>query len=333
MPPTNARAAARAAAKLQTKCVLATLISSLAALAIAVFLTAGPARSQTTATTQFEVASFKPVPAGTATKRLTGGPGTSDPGRISWPSATLSQLLTKAFGITADQISGPAWIDNEKYATTAIVPEGTTPEQFQVMLQNLLTERLAIKLHHETRNLPAYVLTIGKSGSKLTPAAPSAGGDPPPAVESGIPASAVARSPVGRDGCPILRPGFHRMEGATSQDGLECDTYVRYTVPELVKQVSGLLMLGQGVRVSPHVIDKTGLEGAFDFKLKFHLTLMGPAMAAAVPADGSGGDPIGDNVSSLSAALADQLGLSLRKSPEPFDVIVIDKAERVPVGN
>lgn len=97
--------------------------------------------------------------------------------------------------------------------------------------------------------------------------------------------------------------------------------------------MSGLLLLGQGVRVQPHVVDKTGLEGAFDFKLKFHLTLMGPAMAAAVPADGSGGDPIGDNVSSLTTALADQLGLSLRKSAEPFDVIVIDKAERVPVGN
>lgn len=305
----------------------------LKSLAIAAFVIGGSGRSQTTAKTQFEVASFKPVPAGTATKRLSGGPGTSDPGRITWPSATLSQLLTKAFDITADQISGPAWIDTERYATTAIVPQGATPEEFQVMLQNLLAERLALKLHHETKNLPAYILTVSKAGSKLTPAAPPAAGDAPRIVESGVPASAVERPPVGRDGCRTLPPGFHARELAMDQNGVECDTYVRSTVAELAKQVSGLLMLGQGVRVSPHVIDQTGLEGAFDFKLKFHLTLMGPAMVAAVPADGSGGDPVGDNVANLTTALADQLGLSLRKSVAPFDVIVIDKAERVPAGN
>ena len=55
-------------------------------------------------------------------------------------------------------------------------------------------------------------------------------------------------------------------------------------------------------------------------------------MAATLPADGSAGDPLGDNMSSLTRTL-DQLGLALRKTTEPLDVIVIDKVERVPLPN
>lgn len=55
---------------------------------------------------------------------------------------------------------------------------------------------------------------------------------------------------------------------------MECDSYGSYTMPELARQVAGLMKLGQGLRLSPHVIDNTGLEGAFDFKLRFHLQLM-----------------------------------------------------------
>ena len=294
--------------------------------AIALIVIVGSGQSQTSAKTQFEVASLKPVPAASPTKPLTGGPGTSDPGRISYQSATLSQLLLKAYGLTyADQISGPSWIDSDKYAIAAIVPQGATSEEFGIMLQNLLAERLAITLHHETKNLPAYVLTIAKAGSKLTPSANLAGADAPAARGPG--------APRGPDGCPILAPGLHFMEGATDTAGLECDTFVRVTISELAHQLSGLLKLGSGLRISPHVVDNTGLEGAFDFKLKFRLNIIGPAMAAKLLADGAAGDPIGDNVSNLKAALLDQLGLSLRQSMVPFDTIVIDKAERVPTDN
>src|SRR5579883_2541163 len=40
----------------------------------------------------------------------TGGPGTSDPGRIHLARASMVNLLTAAYGVEADQIAGgPAW--------------------------------------------------------------------------------------------------------------------------------------------------------------------------------------------------------------------------------
>jgi uncharacterized protein (TIGR03435 family) len=113
---------------------------------------------------------------------------------------------------------------------------------------------------------------------------------------------------------------------------MECNSYGGFTMPELASRVAGLMRLGQGLGELPHVIDRTGLAGAFDFKLRFHLQLMNPRMAAAVPSDGSAGDPLGDNMSSLTRAL-DQVGLALRKTTEPVDVIVIDKVEKVPLPN
>jgi uncharacterized protein (TIGR03435 family) len=113
---------------------------------------------------------------------------------------------------------------------------------------------------------------------------------------------------------------------------MECDSYGSYTIPELAHQVAGLMRVGQGLRQPAHLIDNTGLEGGFDFKLKFHLQLMSAAMAARLATDGSEGDPFGDNMSSLTKAV-EQLGLSLRKTTEPLDVVVIDRIERVPLAN
>jgi uncharacterized protein (TIGR03435 family) len=101
---------------------------------------------------------------------------------------------------------------------------------------------------------------------------------------------------------------------------------------ELAQKVAGLMKLGQGLSETPPVIDRTGLEGVFDFKFRFRIQLMNPRMAAAVPSDGSASDPLGDNMSSLTRGL-DQLGLALRKTTEPLDVTVIDKVERVPLPN
>ena len=52
---------------------------------------------------------------------------------------------------------------------TAKVPEGTTKEQFQRMLQNLLVERFKLTLHHE---MAIYELTVGEKGPKMRESAP-----------------------------------------------------------------------------------------------------------------------------------------------------------------
>ncbi len=283
----------------------------------------GSSWAQSPASARFDVASFKPVQGNGSLKALNGGPGTPDPGRISYASATLRQILAKAFGVESDQIAGPAWMDSEKYEVRATMPTSTSPEGFKIMLQGLLTERLGLAVHHEMRNLPVYVIARGKGSLKLVPSA---------ALRTGDTAAPPDNLPQDPDGCPVLPAGIHGYDGRRNAQGIECDSYGGYTMPELAHTVAGLLKLGQGLRQPAHVVERTGLQGAFDFRLKFHLELVGPAMAAALPLDGTAGDPLGDNMSSLVRAL-DQVGLSLRKTTESLDTIVIDRVERVPVEN
>jgi uncharacterized protein (TIGR03435 family) len=73
------------------------------------------------------------------------------------------------------------------------------------------------------------------------------------------------------------------------------------------------------------VVDATGLEGVFDFKLTWD-----PAstdLTGAAPSDTP------DSAPSIFRALQDQLGLKLESRKMPVETLVIDHAEKVPVDN
>ena len=110
----------------------------------------------------FEVATVRPaVPAG-------GGRASSSGDRLTLNNTTLLNALIRAFGLTsAGQVSGPSWILEGRYDIVAKAPDNTPKDQIPLMLQTLLIDRFKLVLHHETRELPAYALTIGKSKLKL----------------------------------------------------------------------------------------------------------------------------------------------------------------------
>jgi uncharacterized protein (TIGR03435 family) len=75
---------------------------------------------------------------------------------------------------------GPDWTKSDGFDIEALIPAGTpsyTKQQFlsggapqlQKMLQNLLADRFKLVLRRETREMPVYILTAPKGGSKLTP--------------------------------------------------------------------------------------------------------------------------------------------------------------------
>ena len=63
-------------------------------------------------------------------------------------------------------------------------------------------------------------------------------------------------------------------------------------------------------------VDKTGLAGRYQIRLEW------------APENDSARDG-----ASLSAALQRQLGLRMERRREPLDVIVVEKAERIPTDN
>jgi hypothetical protein len=90
--------------------------------------------------------------------------------RFTMRIATVPSLIMDAYNVRADQFTGlPDWAsDSDKYEIRAIAAgERTTPEQVRLMLQTLLADRFQLKLHHMTKNLTVYELTVAKSGAKL----------------------------------------------------------------------------------------------------------------------------------------------------------------------
>jgi uncharacterized protein (TIGR03435 family) len=140
---------------------------------IAFFLVASTILSAQT----FEVASVKrSAPETGSGARSTGAvPRQQEPFRISCPHVTLKAVIAAAYGVDTDNVSGPQWLEDERYDISAKQPDGASPDQTPVMLQHLLADRFHMTAHEETRPGKGFGLLIikdvaAKGGPKLTPA-------------------------------------------------------------------------------------------------------------------------------------------------------------------
>ena len=80
-----------------------------------------------------------------------------------------------AYDVKAYQVSGPAWLDTERYDVAVKVRAGATKDQVKVMWQNLLAERFGVKVHHESKEFQVEELVIAKGGPKLKETAVGSG--------------------------------------------------------------------------------------------------------------------------------------------------------------
>lgn len=117
----------------------------------------------------FEVASIKVDPIGKA-----GGEGSRrentqvSPGSLNMHNVTLRTAIRWAYHVMDPQISGPAWLADERYDIAAKAAGPVPADEMRPMLQTLLAERFKLELHHQTKEMSAYVLTVGKNGPKFT---------------------------------------------------------------------------------------------------------------------------------------------------------------------
>ena len=91
-------------------------------------------------------------------------------------NSSLADLMMFAYSVQMKQITGaPEWIDKDRYDIDATPDtEGTpTADQVRIMIRKLMAERFHLKFHHEKREMPAFVLTVGKDGAKLQPTHPN----------------------------------------------------------------------------------------------------------------------------------------------------------------
>ena len=117
----------------------------------------------------FEVATIKPSNPATPGQSLLVGRGGSN--LFTTTNTTLNDLLTFAYGLHVRQIvGGPSWLGTDRFDITARPEAQGIPNavQLQTMLKKLLAERFGLAFHSEKREMPAYVITVGKDGPKLT---------------------------------------------------------------------------------------------------------------------------------------------------------------------
>src|SRR5579872_4931031 len=85
---------------------------------------------QTPAPLSFEAASVKlappPDPSRGIRVRISGGPGTADPGRLTVENFSLSNLITAAYDIRNYQLVAPNLSGFERFNISATIPDGTT---------------------------------------------------------------------------------------------------------------------------------------------------------------------------------------------------------------
>jgi uncharacterized protein (TIGR03435 family) len=94
-------------------------------------------------------------------------------GQFSATGSVAKLILMIAYDVQETQIvGGPSWIATEKWDIDArSAGREHSHEETHRMLQNLLAERFSLRVHRETEQRPAYVLTVGKGGPKFKPGA------------------------------------------------------------------------------------------------------------------------------------------------------------------
>jgi uncharacterized protein (TIGR03435 family) len=215
---------------------------------------------------------------------------------------TLQSLIQAAYDVTGLQLEGaPSWVRSDRWAIEASAAGSAAPHHSRAMLQSLLADRFKLTLRRETRTSQVYELVIADGGLRISP---MKDGDcirkqklrwdlidleVPLYICDGARRRVLSQSPETR---PIPKwPRVHRIEAG----GI--------LMPTLIDFISG--------DVDRVVIDKTGFAARFNLLLDF---------AAAADPESSG--------PTIFTAVEEQLGLRLRPTLAPIEVLVIDRVER-----
>jgi len=259
--------------------------------------------------TEFEVAELKPS---APNARLGGGvrPG----GRIDFRGFTLKQLILISTGVATqgigegsvlDLISGPKFLDTDKYDIVAKAPSDVTDLDTTLsMLRTLLIERFKIKYHVEDQPINVWALTLQKKDARLKPADPNS-----------------------RSTC--------KRTNAANSFGVPTVTLTCQNTT--LSQLADKLPAMARDYVDHPAVDASGLDGGFDFALSWTpLAQFESGQRGQAPGGGGGGG--GGDASEPSGALSlfegvQRLGLNLEVRKQPYPVVVIDSMEAKPTEN
>jgi uncharacterized protein (TIGR03435 family) len=229
-----------------------------------------PAQTKRPAPSEFDAASIKPYKPdnnsggeGSRSGGAGAGPGGGRlqfrPGRVlsvamgrGGPGGvTTRRIVLEAYGLSSYQLSGgPAWLDSDVLQLEAKAADTSANEnQLRLMLQTMLAKRFKLVAHHETRQMPVYILTVGKNGAKL------------PDRKNGLDDGDEARAKAMFSGPNVLAEG-----------GMDEMTYTVEPMSRFIDEMNTPGPMGrQSHGLDRPVLDKTGLHGTYLFLLRVPL--------------------------------------------------------------
>ncbi len=277
-------------------------------------------QAQTAGLPSFEVASVKrSLPTEPSESNFPLGPGDAyspNGGYLSATNLPAMVYLYFAYKVTGTQARAlraqlPEWVANEHYSIQARASGNPTKDEMRLMMRSLLAERFKLAIRSETREIPVAALVVARQG-KLGPQLRVHPDDEPCPLD----APPNQDTPDGRFpllcgglvGRPPTTPGRIRFGGRN------------VTIAFLAASLSA------GTTSNRPLVDRTGLEGRFDFNLEWTSEVAGArGPNPAEPSPEQSGP-------SFEQALREQLGLKVESQKAPVAVLVVDHIER-PTGN
>lgn len=188
------------------------------------------------------------------------GAGTAPMDRVHM-IVPISVLIESAYNLPVGSgsriLGGPGWlrqdidqleiqgkIEDSAFAAMQKMTLAQQLERVALMEQSLLADRLRLKVHFETRQMPVYALVVAKSGAKLNPA-------------------------KNEESSRISTVGNAQGNEMTAT-GVSLEQFA----------LSPLLTGAAGGRP---VVDRTGLKGTFDFALRWTPEQLAASAAAGEP--------------------------------------------------
>ena len=262
---------------------------------------------------EFEVASIKPSATVPLAEKVHVGVQI-DGAQVHCTYLSLKDYIRIAYQMKEYQITGPEWLASQRFDIHAKLPEGGRG-QFRDMLQNLLADRFAVKMHRDSKEFPVFGVVVGKGGLKMK--------------ESPLDPETQAGVSVAAEGSAW---------GTTVNFGRGAYFSLADNKFEARKLTMAQLADSLGRFVERPVVDMTELKGTYDLTLEFtpeeyRVLLIRTALSAGVN--------LPPEVMRLLEGASDEslfkglqaLGLKLESRKAPLEVLVIDSASKTPTEN
>lgn len=226
-----------------------------------------------------------------------------------FPLVVYIQFAYK-LSLTRDQImtlldKQPGWVSSDKFLIEARAEGHPTKDQFRLMVQSLLADRFGLKLHFEAREVPVFEVVLAKPGKVGPNLKPHSQG--PPCEPSTFEASKTG-------------------EPQTQTFPAVCGAFAMRPLPNHDMELSSRnTTMGGIASILPSVadtgrpvIDRTGLQDHYDFRVEFSME--------ATRAQRSAADPAGAEVQGMPfiQAAEEQLGIKLAPGKAVLSIPVID---------